>query len=124
MSDLEWYSVRCIFEHDDLAYETETTVYEERIVILRAEGLDDAIVRGEAEAEEYTVSTGDASIRYAGFIDAYRTGEKELRDGMEVYSLMRGTTLPEAEFITRYYDDGTERSQRWSGPVSDHVTGA
>ena len=111
MDEREWYSVKCVFEHDGLAEGSERTVYEERVVILRAAGFDDAIEQGEAEAQQYVEKLGD-SVRYAGFIDAYRTGEKKLANGMEVYSLMRGTTLAREEFLTHYYDDGTERSQR------------
>ncbi len=111
MDDRGWYSVKCIFEHDGLTQGAEATVYEERVVILRATGLDDAIEQGEAEAQEYAASIGDDSICYAGFISAYSTGEDELTDKMEVYSLMRETTLPREMFLTRYYDDGTERTQ-------------
>jgi hypothetical protein len=35
MNHREWYSVKGIFEHNDLAHKAEATVYEERIVILR-----------------------------------------------------------------------------------------
>ena len=111
MNNREWHSVKCIFEHNDLAHEAEATVYEERVVILRAIDLDDAITQGEAEAQEYVADIGNDSISYTGFISAYRTGESELRDKMEVYSLMRETTLSRKEFLTRYYDDGTERTQ-------------
>lgn len=111
MNHRVWYSVKCIFEHNDLAHEAEATVYEERIVILRAIGFDDAITQGEAEAQEYVAGIGNDSIGYTGFISAYRTGEDELAERMEVYSLMRETTLSREDFLTQYYDDGSERTQ-------------
>ncbi len=94
----EWYSVKCIFEHPLFAQGAEATVYEERVVILRANDFDDAIRQGEVEAQQYVEGLG-GDARYAGFINAYRTGEKELADKMEVYSLMRGTTLPREAFL-------------------------
>lgn len=111
MEEREWYSVKCVFEHDGLAPGAEETVYEERVVILRADSLDDALDQGEAEARDYAASIGDDSICYAGFISAYRTGETELTDRMEVYSLMRETSMSREEFFTRYYADGSERTQ-------------
>ena len=104
-------SVKCVFEHNDLARGAEATVYEERVVILRAVSFNDAIEQGEAEAQEYVAGIGDDSVCYAGFISAYSTGEDELADKMEVYSLMRETTLSRELFLTHYYDDGTERTQ-------------
>lgn len=111
MESREWYSVKCIFEHNDLARGAEATVYEERVVVLQAASLTDAIERGEAEAQEYVTALGSDSVCYAGFISAYSTGEDELADRMEVYSLMRETTLSREEFLTHYHDDGTERTQ-------------
>jgi len=42
MAEREWYSVKCIFEHDDLAKEADATVYEERVIVLRATDFEDA----------------------------------------------------------------------------------
>ncbi len=111
MDGREWYSVKCIFEHDGLTRDANATIYEERVIILRAAGFDEAIARGKDEARKYVEVLGDGSVRYAGFISAYRTGEAKLADGMEVYSLMRETILEREAFLTHYYDDGTERTQ-------------
>ncbi len=112
MEEREWYGVKCIFEHDGLTQEAEATLYEERVVILRATNFDDATAQGEAEAQQYCSAIGNDSIRYTGFISAYRTADTELTEPMEVYSLMRETTLPREDFITRFYDDGSERTQQ------------
>ena len=111
MDEREWYSFKCVFEHHGLAQGAEAAVYEERVVILRATSFDDAIEQGETEAQQYVEVVGKGSISYAGFISAYHTGETELADKMEVYSLMRKTTLSREAFLTHYYDDGTECSQ-------------
>jgi len=73
-SDAAWYSVKCVFRHPHLAEALSTStvegeaLYEERVVILRAESLDEAITLGEEEAKVYTGDSGD--IEYTGFISA------------------------------------------------------
>ena len=39
----------------------------------------------------------------------------EIKTGVEVYSLMRESSLDTDAFLDRYYDDGSERTQRWDG---------
>ena len=104
-----WYSVKCIFIHDELSGDNGEVMYEERIVVLKAGSLDEAIALGETEALEY--AEGDGTVHYAGFISAYHLFEKELADGAEVYSLMRLSNLNKEAFIDRYHDDGTERTE-------------
>src|SRR4051812_4258851 len=102
-----WHSVKCIFQHDGLADAENMTVYEERIVLVRARDLDEAIQLGEVEAEEYAASR--EGVAYIGFISAYRMSGPELKEGTEVYSVMRQSSLTGNDFLDRYYDDGSER---------------
>ena len=111
MDNREWYSAKCIFEHDGLAQGAEETVYEERVVLLRANSIDEALDLGEAEAREYADSIGNDSICYVGFISAFRANETEITDRMEVYAMMRQTELSREAFITHYYADGYECTQ-------------
>ena len=106
-----WYSVKCIFEHDRLAEADGATVYEERIVVLCAKSLDEAIERGEAEAQLYVELNAD--IRYSGFISAFHLFAAELTDNTEVYSLMRESSLSRGAYLDHFYDDGMERSQTY-----------
>ncbi len=113
MQDEEpWYSVKCIFIHDELSEDTGKVMYEERVVVLKSGSLDEAIVLGEAEALEY--AKGDGTVHYAGFISAYHLYEREIADGSEVYSLMRLSDLDKDAFLDRYHDDGSERTRNWS----------
>ena len=83
-------------------------MYEERIVLVRAESAEEAIRFGEAEAQEYA-SAND--VEYLGFIDTFHSFASELGAGTEVYSLMRTSPLDPEDFVTRYFDDGTQHSR-------------
>ena len=109
MKDEPWYSVKCIFEHSNRNVIEGMTVYEERIIVLLANDLDDAIARGEIEAREYASSLDN--VRYVEFACAYHLYRRELIDQTEVYSIMRESDLDHDAFINHYYDDGSERTQ-------------
>ena len=110
MSDeRSWHSVKCVFRHEDLPQQEGQVVYEERIVLLRAHDLNEAIALGEAEAEVYSNQLD--GVRYTGFISAFHLLDTESTTGVEVYSLMRVSPLDTDAFLDRYYDDGTERTQ-------------
>ena len=104
-----WYSVKCVFQHDNLAQREGEVMYEERIVVFKADNFEEAIALGEAEAREYAGE--DGTIHYTGFISAYHLFELELASGAEVYSLMRTSNLAPDAFLDRYHDDGSERMQ-------------
>lgn len=97
----EWYAVRCVFRWT----EAEEQPYEERITLWRAAGLGAAIARAEAEAREYAENTG---VTYLGLAQGYETGERELTDGGEVFSLLRESALPPEEYLDRHFDTGGE----------------
>ena len=109
MNQSSWYGAKCIFEHKGLAQADNKTIYEERIVLIRAVGFDDAIRLGEAEAESYAAETD--GVRYVGFINVFQIFDHEMKEGAEVYSIMRESGLPVREFLDHYYDDGTECTQ-------------
>lgn len=100
--------MKCLFEHRGLEARRDRRVYEERIIVVLASSVDEAIIRAEAEAAKYIGDLGE----YLGFCDAYCTGSATLGDGAEVYSLMREVTLDRRDFINRYHDDGTEKSRK------------
>jgi hypothetical protein len=104
-----WYSVKCIFRHDDLSRNEDEVVYEERIIVLKARNLDEAIALGEAEAKAY--ASGDGTTRFTGFVSAFHLFVTELAEGAEIYSLMRRSSLDIDPFLDHYYDDGTELAQ-------------
>lgn len=100
-SELSWYGVRCVFRHHELG------VYEERLTLWRATSLDEAVSRGELEAQEYCADLD--GVEYVDFAEAYRMfGEPG--EGVEVFSLMRESGLPAGEYVGRFFATGAERA--------------
>src|SRR5918996_6556730 len=106
MSSEPWYAAKCIFRHANLSREGDH-VYEERIVLIRAASFDDAL----AEAEDEALRYADNGVEYMGFIDVYHLSTDELGDGAEVYSLLRSSKLPPADYLNTFHDTGAEHSR-------------
>lgn len=82
-------------------------VYEERLVLIRANDFDQAIQKAELEAQKYASEANGRE--YLGHVDVYEIVEEHISDGTEVYSLMRESKLDAEEYITRFFDTGEER---------------
>jgi hypothetical protein len=96
-----WFSIRCIFHHRD------PDVFEERITVWRAPDVEAAIDLGAGEAEEYAAVNG---IEFNGFVQAYAMFD-QLESGAEVFSLARTSPLAEDDYLTRFFDTGTEQQR-------------
>ena len=68
MIDGSWYGAKCVFLHHDAPKQGEGRVYEERIVVIRADSPDEALRLGQAEAQEYASAN---QAEYLGFIDTF-----------------------------------------------------
>jgi hypothetical protein len=109
MSDEPWYGAKCIFLHTRID-SCPGQVYEERLILVRAESPDDAISRAEVLAKEYANDLEGCS--YTGFIDVFHIYDENMGDGTEVYSIMRTSDLGKDEYLNRFYDTGTERTHK------------
>ena len=98
-----WFSARTVYEHD----KPGDGLFEERIVVLRAGGFDEALERAEVEAVAYGEAVGCV---YTGYVSVFELVEETLGDGSEVFSLMRDSDLNAEEYIDRFYTTGDERS--------------
>lgn len=97
-----WLAVRCVVHHRDLG------VYEERITLRRPASFGEAIRLAEHEARDYAGGLKAAS--YAGLAQAYELDD-EPDHGAELFSLMRESTLPTAEYLNAFFDTSSERQQ-------------
>jgi hypothetical protein len=95
-----WYSVRCVFTLGD-------GMFEERITLWQAGSPDEAIALAEAEATEYAHGVG----RFLGLAQSFEMFD-EPRPGAEVYSLIRTSDLNEDEYLTAFFDTGSEHQRR------------
>ena len=110
MKKQDWYSAKTVYKHHRVEAGKTKTVFEERVVLLRAAGFDDAIAKAEEEAAAYCSTDGDAI--YLGFVDVFHLFDEKVGHGTEVYSLMRESKLSNKKYLDHFFDDGKERSQR------------
>ena len=101
---MSWYSVRCVFGVGPRS-ETGGATYEERITLWRASSAEKAIARAEAEALQY--ATALKGCTYLGLAQSYQLAD-EVRDGAEVFSLMRDSELEPKEYLDVFLGVGTE----------------
>ncbi len=109
MASEPWYTARCIFRHTSSRGGTDSGVYEERIVLLRAESFEEAARKAEEEAAVY--ASGTAGVEYLGYLDVYHLCEDVVGDATEVFSLMRTSELGPGEYLSRFFDTGSEHSR-------------
>jgi len=105
-----WYAAKCIFKHNDLATEDhDAVVYEERIILVKADDEDSAIIKAEVEAQEYIKDLGETE--FIGYTNIYNIFEESLEDLSEVFSEMRESNKMANEYLDHFYDTGKERAR-------------
>jgi hypothetical protein len=101
--DNRWFAVRSLFADP----EGPDSAYEERITLWQAGDVEDALARAAAEAVEYAEFAG---VTYLGeFAQSYPLADAPPRDGAEVFSLTRSSTLPPKPYVEQFFDTGRER---------------
>ncbi len=104
MENLEpWYGVRLIYQLHGFSEETSQNVYEERILIVRAESGEAAIEK----AEEYSKDYEDATTEYLGCANSFNIFDENgscLGPGTEVFSVLQKSSLPPEEYLDRLDD--------------------
>jgi len=102
------YSAQCIFLHADKVHGLKQ-MYEERIVLLRAESMDEAIERAEKEAEEYCKEVSGCS--YTGYVNVFALYDDEIGEGSEIFSSMQNSQLAPREYLDLHYPDVPENCE-------------
>ena len=98
-----WFAVRSLFQSD----QGPDSAYEERLTLWRAADLDVALARAAAEAAEYAEFAGLTHLRE--FAQSSALADAPPRDGAEVFSLTRSSTLPPEPYVERFFSTGQER---------------
>ena len=109
-SQPEWYSAKTIFKHSVVDGGAQKSVFEERVVLLKATDFREAIEKAEAEAAAYC--SASVSAIDLGYVDVYLLSEDAVGEGTEVYSLMRDSKLTDSEYLNQFHDTGNERKGR------------
>jgi hypothetical protein len=101
------FSVRCLFRWRRFNTEQAHHTYEERITLWNAASFDAAIAFAEEEAREYAQDNG---FEVLDLCQAYELVDEVAVHGVEVYSLLRDSSLEPEEYIDTFFDTGDERT--------------
>jgi hypothetical protein len=105
-----WYAVRCIFASEDNKpwgpYDLASghVDYEERVTLWLADSFADALARAEAEAADHAATL---ECEYVGLAQAYALPDAP-QSGIEVFSMIRRSTLEPDDYVDAFFDTGTE----------------
>lgn len=104
---MEWYSAKCVFRH--LETDIRRQMYEERIILLKADSFDEAFSKAASEAEKYC--TESDNCQYTGFADIFRLYEEKIGDKSEIFSVMRTSDLETDNYLERFYPEESENCE-------------
>lgn len=109
-----WYAARSVFRWLHVTPDFPGhEIYEERIVLIQATSFEDAFRRAEVEAREY--SSG-MEMEFMEVVDVYHLFERKLGDRVEVFSLLRESTLPAKEYVRSFFQTGHEHRGKLDEP--------
>lgn len=83
-------------------------LYEERITLWRSVSVREAVEQSENQAREYAAVLG---AQYLNFAQAYQLSDDPSSQGAEIFSLLRTSALPPEQYLSQFFDTGSE-SQR------------
>jgi len=102
MPNSEWYSVRSIFRSELTEDGKPRRVFEERIVLFRAASFEEALAKGEAEAERYAKDWPHP--KRLDYLVACAIHDEALQEGDEVWSCLRDLNISDEEYLRRIYE--------------------
>jgi len=109
MKDDAWFAAKCIFKHAGVRVsEKKASLYEERIVLVRAHDEQAAIVSAEREAIDYVGYL--EGVEFLRYTMVFRLFEEKIENFTELFSVMRESPLSSDEYIDRHYDTDSERT--------------
>ena len=79
---------------------TPENLYEERLIVVKAQSYEDALELGFKEAEHYATVNKMKRLHY---VESYEIDSKKLGFGIELYSYLRGTVLDEDEYLKTFF---------------------
>ena len=115
---MAWFGAKTWYRwHTAPLPEGPTDQYEERVVLFEAPTFEVALARAEAEARQYAEHAGP--MLYLGAVNVFELFESP-GDEAEVYSAVRTSALPPADFLQRYHDVESLHSQVVDAPPGEH----
>ncbi|HQZ82563.1 MAG TPA: DUF4288 domain-containing protein [Pyrinomonadaceae bacterium] len=139
----KWFGVKTLFRWEaigkrrsvDESYHDDATLVEERIVLIRARSFDEAIKKGEKEAENYSAEYKSfygqkVKQRYLKVCDAFELFDEPNESGVEVFSLIETVSkkIEDSVIIENKFgkDENIEsfnrkREKFWNAELFDRV---
>ena len=102
MTHQSWYGVRSIFRSDRTEGDRPCRTFEERVVLFRASSFEEALAKGETEAQRYAADWPHPKV--LDHVVAFHIHDEELREGDEVWSCIRALDASDKEFIRKFYE--------------------
>ena len=101
-----WYCVRGLF-HWRFKESGDTALFEERAILTRAISFDDAIDKAEIEALDYCSVDSDSNVFIESMhrFSAHEILEKELKNGVELFSKRVQMQISPDQYINRFHSE-------------------
>ena len=93
---------QCVFLHSESTHGPKQ-IYEERVVLLKANSFDEAVERAEKEAEDYCRDLD--GCKYAGYVNVFHLYDSKLGDGTEIFSSMQKSDLRPKDYLDLHYPE-------------------
>ena len=111
MNGEPWYGVRLVYR---LTFASRRA-FEERVLIVRADGFDSAIARAEQISRDDYENESTIYTNYAMAFHIFDENGDALVEGVEVFSLIRESDLDVDAYLNRFHDTGNERARTVGG---------
>lgn len=102
---MAWYGVRTFYRWPPGSDGLQA--YEERVVLFEAQSAEGAIAMAEVEAAEYAEPI---PFDVVGCVQSFQMFDTPA-NGAEVFSLVRTSDLDPDDYVTRFFDTGSERQE-------------
>lgn len=103
MPKSSFYSAKCIFRNKDAS--TGESFFEERIILLKAKGFDEAFEKAKLTSNQYV--TQKLADVFLGCVGVFLI-QDPLEDGVEVFSMLRVCDRSDSAFLNRLHTTGKE----------------
>ena len=96
-----WFSAKCLFRFPET--DSRRQMYEERIILIKAENPDAAVKKAEKNARKYC--KGLIVCKFVGLVDVFELFDNKVGETTEVYSSMETNELDPDDYLKKFYPD-------------------
>jgi hypothetical protein len=98
---MKWFSAKCVYQHKGQKT-GRRQMYEERMILIRAESFESARIKVEKESKEYLAEF--ESIKLVEILEIYELDcDKKIGDLQELFSSMYSSNLKPNGFLRKFF---------------------